>query len=79
MSCPFFIPEIFKCSTKTGKEDYSGVCFASKVPYIPSIAEMERYCFNLSYKSCSAFKSVHQVKDKTNFGDIREKVERANK
>ena len=48
MSCPCFI------------EDYFGVCTASKVPYIPSIAELERYCFNVNFKLCPVFKPIQQ-------------------
>ena len=48
MSCPCFI------------EDYFGVCTASKVPYIPSIGELERYCFQDDFQSCPIFKPVQQ-------------------
>lgn len=46
MSCPCFM------------EDYFGACLADGLPYAPSIAQMEQYCFNAAFKSCPIFKSL---------------------
>jgi hypothetical protein len=40
MSCPYFT------------ENYFGFCARSDSPYVPSIAEMERYCFKEDFTSC---------------------------
>lgn len=45
MACPFF------------REDYLGCCCtATRMPYVPSIAEMEQHCFK-GYGQCWAFRS----------------------
>jgi len=36
------------------KQEYVGICLASRKPYIPSIAEMEQYCFT-NFGRCSIF------------------------
>jgi hypothetical protein len=45
MSCPYFT------------EDYFGFCARSNSPYVPSIAEMERYCFKDSFTFCPIFEA----------------------
>lgn len=40
MSCPYF------------KEAYVGVCISSGPPYVPSIAQMEQYCFTDDFRFC---------------------------
>lgn len=40
MHCPFFV------------EEYSGICVAHKLPYIPSISERKRYCYESDYNLC---------------------------
>ena len=44
MGCPCFIT------------DYVGCCGEAEVMYIPSIAEMEEFCFTHKYGSCRLFK-----------------------
>lgn len=43
MTCPYF------------RDEYVGLCTAKKRPYVPSIDEMERYCFKV-YEQCWAFR-----------------------
>jgi len=43
--CPFFI------------EEYSGICISCLMPFVPCIAERERYCFAVDYKYCPVFQS----------------------
>lgn len=38
------------------KAGYFGVCNASESYYVPSIAEMEQYCFKEDYRFCPIFK-----------------------
>jgi hypothetical protein len=45
MVCPSFI------------EDYVGFCRTSDVPYVPSIDEMERFCFTSKCSQCELYKS----------------------
>ena len=45
MSCPYFI------------EDYFGFCARSDSTYVPSIAEMERYCFKDCFTLCPIFEA----------------------
>ena len=45
MSCPYFT------------EDYFGFCARSDSPYVPSIAEMERYCFKDIFTLCPIFEA----------------------
>ncbi len=43
MSCPFF------------KQEYVGACAAGESPHVPSIAELERYCFRAEFGGCPHF------------------------
>ena len=43
VSCPYF------------KEGYFGICVAPDAIHVPSIAEMETWCFRVSYESCPKF------------------------
>jgi hypothetical protein len=43
MSCPYF------------KEGYFGICVAPDAIHVPSIAEMEKFCFRARYESCPSF------------------------
>jgi hypothetical protein len=45
MVCPCFM------------EDYVGFCTSSEVSYVPSIDEMERFCFTSEYCSCMLYKN----------------------
>ena len=45
MSCPYFT------------EDYFGFCARPDSPYVPSIAEMERYCFKDIFTLCPIFEA----------------------
>jgi hypothetical protein len=40
MSCPYF------------DEGYFGTCAASETRYVPSIKQMETYCFQQNYRLC---------------------------
>ncbi len=40
MSCPHF------------KEGYFGICVAPNAVHVPSIAEMEKFCFKVRYENC---------------------------
>jgi hypothetical protein len=37
--------------------DYVGFCTSSEVSYVPSIDEMEKFCFTSSYCQCMLFKN----------------------
>lgn len=41
MHCPFFT-----------EENYVGVCSASQLPYVPSIDDLEKYCFTQKCREC---------------------------
>jgi hypothetical protein len=43
MSCPFL------------KQEYVGACAAGDSPHVPSIAELERYCFRAEFGDCPLF------------------------
>jgi hypothetical protein len=43
MSCPFL------------KREYVGACAAGESPHVPSIAELERYCFRAEFGDCPHF------------------------
>ena len=43
MSCPYF------------KEGYFAVCDASNSIHVPTIAEMETFCFKANYENCPNF------------------------
>ncbi len=43
MSCPYF------------QEGYFGICVASDAVHVPSIAEIETFCFKVFYTSCPNF------------------------
>ncbi len=45
MSCPYF------------REGYAGVCTAFELISIPSIARLEKYCFNQHYRLCPSLAS----------------------
>ncbi len=45
MRCPYF------------EDAYVGVCNASDFPCVPTIAEMEQYCFRNNYRSCRTFEA----------------------
>jgi len=45
MSCPYF------------KDHYFGFCTRSNSSYVPSIAEMEDYCFTDGFTSCPIFET----------------------
>jgi hypothetical protein len=38
-------------------EDYVGFCTSSEVSYVPSIDEMEKFCFTGEYCSCMLYKN----------------------
>ena len=38
------------------KKGYFGVCSASESDHVPSIAEIEQYCFKENYRLCPIFK-----------------------
>ena len=46
MSCPCLL------------EEYVGFCGGSDFPYVPSITEMEKWCFRDTYASCPVFESI---------------------
>jgi|WetSurMetagenome_2_1015567.scaffolds.fasta_scaffold00671_7 hypothetical protein len=58
MVCPCFI------------EDYVGFCTSSDVSYVPSIDEMERFCFTGGYCSCMLFKNK-ELKSASSKGHVR--------
>ncbi|MCL5022861.1 MAG: hypothetical protein M1497_05795 [Nitrospirae bacterium] len=43
MSCPYF------------KEGYFGICVAPEAVHVASIAEMETFCFRVTYEKCPNF------------------------
>lgn len=43
MSCPYF------------KEGHFGICVAPDAIHVPSIAEVETFCFRVFYESCPNF------------------------
>ncbi len=45
MSCPYF------------NEMYVGVCEALEEPYVPTIGELEQFCFREHYRSCPIFEA----------------------
>jgi len=51
MSCPYF------------KEGYFGVCDAPDSIHIPTIAEMETFCFKVQYESCPNFRDIEDPRD----------------
>lgn len=61
MACPCFI------------EDYVGFCGGSDVPYVPSIDEMEQFCFTDRCTTCMLFKNS-ELRD----GSVKRKYSRAN-
>jgi hypothetical protein len=48
MTCPFF------------KESYFGICDAQDAIHVPSIDEMERFCFRSSYSTCPKISSLQE-------------------
>ncbi len=46
MGCPYF------------KEGYFGFCDAPDAIHVPSIAEMEAYCFKARHSQCPMFKDI---------------------
>jgi hypothetical protein len=38
-------------------EDYVGFCTSSEVSYVPSIDEMEKFCFTSGFCKCMLFKN----------------------
>ncbi len=46
MSCPHF------------KEGYFGICVAPNAVHVPSIAEMENFCFRVRYEDCPNLASI---------------------
>jgi hypothetical protein len=46
MSCPYF------------KEGSFGLCDAPAAIHVPSIAEMETYCFKARYRDCPMFTDI---------------------
>ncbi len=59
MTCPYF------------EDAYVGVCNASHFTYVPSISEMERYCFKENYRSCPTLGSSPSQKETTREDDKR--------
>lgn len=53
MSCPYF------------KESYFGICVAQDAIHVPSIDEMERFCFRAWYSTCP---NITHLKDPKNSG-----------
>lgn len=43
MKCPCFV------------EEYSGICVAYKLPYIPSITERATYCDKKDFQACPIY------------------------
>jgi len=52
MTCPYF------------KEGYFGVCDAPDSTHVPTIAEMETFCFKASYEGCPNFEDIAEPRDK---------------
>jgi len=48
VSCPYF------------KEGYFGICVAPDAIHVPSIAEIETFCFRVFYESCPKFRGNKQ-------------------
>lgn len=47
MTCPCFISESI------------GVCVSSDLPFVPTVAEMEKYCFKKSFSFCPNYKPLN--------------------
>lgn len=45
MNCPLY------------KQEYVGVCIASKTPYVPTIAERNQFCSGAGFSDCPLFRS----------------------
>jgi hypothetical protein len=39
------------------RQEYVGVCAASGFPHVPSVAQMETYCFKKSYRYCTYYRA----------------------
>jgi hypothetical protein len=52
MNCPYF------------KEGYFGICDAPDSIHVPSIAEMESFCFKAHYAACPNFSCIKKVRDR---------------
>lgn len=50
MNCPYF------------KEGYFGICDAPDAIHVPSIVEMESFCFKAHHKACPNFSCVKKVR-----------------
>ena len=59
MTCPYF------------EDAYVGVCNASDFTYVPTINEMEHYCFKEHYRSCPTLESSLSKKETTRDHDKR--------
>jgi hypothetical protein len=51
MSCPYF------------KEATFGICVAPDAIHVPSILEMEKFCFRMSHENCPNFKDKKYLRD----------------
>lgn len=51
MSCPYF------------KEGYFGICVAPDAIHVPSIAEMETYCFKARCETCPNLTGIENFRD----------------
>ncbi len=51
MSCPHF------------REGYFGICVAPNAVHVPSIAEMEKFCFRVRYENCPNLVCIEGLKD----------------
>ncbi len=51
MSCPYF------------KEGYFGICVAPDAIHVPTIAEMETYCFKVGYEICPNLVGIRPLKN----------------
>ncbi|MEW6001241.1 MAG: hypothetical protein AB1638_01115 [Nitrospirota bacterium] len=53
MSCPYY------------ERDYVGVCVAYRSPYVPSLAEIEKFCLKDDFKFCPIFEAyIKQSEEK---------------
>jgi hypothetical protein len=54
LSCPYF------------KEGYFGICVALDAIHVPSIAEMETFCFRVFYERCPTFTASKTLESRDN-------------
>ncbi len=66
MSCPYF------------KEGYFGICVAPDAIHVPNIAEMEAFCFRVTYECCPNFEvsKTQEVPASHRTEDLQERLSR---